>query len=683
MKWGMPGMIRARYFFNLALIRQNFRQYGWIGIIYTLGLIFTVPLQMFMTGNPSLFNQKVTSLFQLGAGMQGLLIVCIPLSAGLMLFRYLQVKAPADLLHSLPLRREHLLTSHLGSGIVLVLVPVWLCAAITAITRPWTGDLYDFTGKDIWTWAITVSVLSIFLFCFSVFVGICTGQTVIQGIASFVLLILPYMLMQLISYYFSLYLYGYPYAIYTNSIRSDLWSPLVHLFSVSNQAFEFSELCIYVGLTVVVVVLSYLLYRRRHVEMAGQAIAFTYFNPFFKAGVMLCCMLIAGNYFSMNMSGKLVWTFGGYAIGAVVGYIASEMVIRKSWHIMSRKIPLDFAVYTLLLSLLLYIPVSGWTGYEARVPDEEQISQVYAGSLYNLYTQKQNSTNPYEAYNPFNKVDPFSGDKDYIRAVQKLHSTLSVIRPTAPTGDSFYKDSRVRSMSIVYRLKSGHTLTREYQVPIVGFEPELRAIMETEGYKKTEYVLSQLEHDVKTMNISTREGVVVLTHSAEINEFKALLRQEILGMSYADQIGDDVPLASVDIPITMEDRNVVSFYSYSILPSYHKLLNWLANKGYSDKIMITAKNIDSVEIAAFEPKIVSGDRSYYYDPEQYLAIARKENRSVVTQDKDEIADVLKCQKTYMIRKGTYLVKKNYEDGSPEYVLMEADDLSPELRKLLR
>lgn len=682
MKWGMPGMTRGRCFFNRGLVMQNFRQHGWIGIIYACGLFFAVPLQILLTNDLTLLNQKYSNLFQLGDGIQGALITFAPLATGLLLSRYLQVKAPADLWHSLPLRREHLLTSHFLSGAILLLIPIWLTTGMTALANIWSGYLFDFSAEAIWQWGIAVSVISLFIFCFTVFVGICTGQSVLQGIVSCILLLLPYVLMQFISFYFSLYLYGYPYGYFTSSVRTDLWSPIVHLFSVNHRAFGVGELCVYTTMTLVIIALCYLLYRKRHSEIAGQAIAFSYFNPLFKAGVMLCCMLVAGNYFAMNMNGKIGWTFAGYMIGAVIGFAASEMVMRKSWHILNRKVSLHFVVYTLLLGSLLYLPISGWTGYEARVPKIGQISEVYAGSLYNLYAEKPNELNPYVQYSPFSKIHPLSDDADYIEAVQKLHSTIAVIRPKAPAAPSFFYDTRVRTMNMVYCLANGRRLIREYQVPIAGFEPELRAVMETEGYKRTEYVLPQLEGPVQKINISTREGVIVLTKTDDINEFKDLLRQEILAMSYEDQVGDNLPLASIELPVTTSDRNEVTFFSYSLLPSYHKLLAWMADKGY-DKFLIKPKDISSIEIAAFEPENVPNAASYYYNPDKYMALARQENRTIVTEDKKSIGAVLDRQKSFSVRKGTYLVKENYVNGSPDYVLVESGSLPLELKQQLR
>lgn len=83
MKWGMSDMTRSRYYFNSSIIRQNFRQHGWIGIIYALGLMFALPLQLFMSIDPNAKPQEIDHLFRISGNVQALFIITIPVAAGL------------------------------------------------------------------------------------------------------------------------------------------------------------------------------------------------------------------------------------------------------------------------------------------------------------------------------------------------------------------------------------------------------------------------------------------------------------------------------------------------------------------------------------------------------------------------------------------------------------------------
>ncbi len=666
-------MTPSRLFFNSSIIRQNLRQHGWIGIIYALGLLFALPVQLFMRETPNSLPQEIKNLFQIGNGIQSLFIVVFPIAAGLFLLYYLQAKAPADLWHSLPLRREQLLTTHLLSGLLLLLPPVWLTAAVTAVVRQWSGNMFIYEGVDIWSWCLVVSLLTIFLFCFSLFVGICTGQSIVQGVITYILLLLPAFLIVLMNSHLSAYLYGYPYVYNVNS-SAEAWSPLMHIMNIAANPFSVKEMWIYGALSVFFIALSFLLYSKRHVEKAGQAVAFTAFNPLFKAGVMFCAMLICGTYFTSDKQ-ELGWVIGGYAIGAVIGYVIAEMILRKTWQILTRRVPLEWAVYTVLIGLLLYIPASGLTGYENRVPSNDKISGVYAGGNYWMWGYDQGSL----ANAPTDHV-PFSEDKDYIEAVRKLHLALAAVRPEVDT-QSVANYTRFQSFTLVYRLNNSRKLVREYLVPIKGFEPELKAVMETEAYKNDAYGMVQLQENTVRIRLSNRDKAVEISDPVEIAEFKEILKREILNMSFEDQTSDRASLGTIETIFDPKETGNRINFTYAWKPFYQELENWLVEKGYADKVRTTAAEIKSAEIMKddFDGRLSNEE---VYNPEKHVELARKEKHTAVTVDKTLITTILEHERDFAARNGMILVRMEYKNGNIEYIQLGDSDLTPALRALL-
>lgn len=680
MKWGMSDMTRSRYYFNSSIIRQNFRQHGWIGIIYALGLLFALPLQLFMSNNPNEKPQEIEHLFRIAGSVQALFIITIPIAAGLFLFRYLQAKSPSDLFHSLPLRRGHLFTAHLTSGLILLLLPVWLTAGVVAVVKPWSGNFYIFQGADIWQWCITVSILTLFLFCFSVFVGICTGQSILQGIIVYILLILPAVLISLGNSHLAMYLYGYANAnVRFLDSKSQMWSPFVHImYYFTGKPYTNTELWIYGVLSLLFIGLSYLLYRKRNTEKAGQAIAFGYFNPLFKAGVMLCAMLISGTYFAQMKQQQIGWVIGGYAIGAIIGYIAAEMIIRKTWQIMTRKVLAEFSVYAVMLGLLLYIPVSSVTGYEARVPSGERISGVYMGSNYRWYTPIDDySTTPYMGQ------DPFSHDKDYIEAVRKFHQAVVAVRPEHTSQQYVYE-----YFTLAYQLENGHKLVREYWIPNKGFESEIKAVKDTEAFKYENYNLTLLDKDLDYMWITNRNKKVAISDPGEISELKEIIKHEILNMSYEVQVDKDgrPDVANIQTQVKVKeesDRPSVNYgYYYPWKSSFHELEKWMVEKGYTDKVRTTAEDIQSAEIIKDDYMDKQTPKNPT-SPEQRLILAREKNRTIVTKDKALLTDIVDNQFNYGVENGNYIVKLMYKEGYSDFVMLKASDMTPELKVLLK
>lgn len=677
MKWGMPVMTFSRFFFNSSIIRQNLRQHGWIGIIYTLGLLFALPLQMFMTNDPFAKPQKVMSLFFVGGEIQMMFAVTVPIGAGLFLFRYLQAKMPSDFYHSLPLRREHLLVSHAVSGLILLTVPVLLTAAVAGVVRPLDGNMFIYSGWAVWNWALTVSILTLFLFIFSLFVGICTGQSILQGMIIYILLLLPVMMIKLINQHLGMYLYGYP--VWQGTVTHiEKWSPVMHMVYVKTNPFNAGHLWMYAALSVLFMGLSIVLYRKRHSEIAGQAIAFSYFNPLFKAGFMLCTMLLSGIYFGELKQQQPGWTISGHIAGALLGYIAAEMIIRKTWHILSRRATVEFAIYTGLLGLLLYIPVTSVTGYEDRVPDGEKVEAVFAGGNYRMFSENMDI---YGGSPDIYREEAFTGDKNYIEAVRNLHRALVTARPEGPAYSPY--DSRYsRPMDFVYRLANGREVHRAYMVPEQGFEPELREVMESEGFKRKEYMLSRLDADIETVRLSYFNRAVSISDPQDVREFTEIIQREYLNMSYGDQVSTRMPVAFIQITGKPDAKGYQMSYSYVWKPSFHELETWLTQKGYGDKVRAKASDITSAEIIRniYSERIPAEDR---YNAELQMELARSEKASAVTADAGFISEILKNQRSFSNQEGEYLVKVIYKsEKRVDYVSLQEQDLTPAFKALL-
>lgn len=674
MKWGMPVMTRSRYFFNSSIIRQNLRQHGWIGILYTLVLLFIFPLQILMNGYRFTEPMEIPDLFNIGIDIAPFL-VAFPVGAGLFLFRYLQSKMPSDLWHSLPLRRSHLLASHTLSGLLLLLPPVWITAAVAAIIRPLDGIMYIYNAADVWEWCLTVSLLTLFLFVFTVFVGICTGQTILQGILIFILLVLPAALLQFIDLHLNRYLYGYPEWSGLQNILNN-WAPLLRIMDLSVEPLTSVETWVYAILSAVFMALSFLLYRKRHGEKAGQALAFSYFNPLFKAGVMLCSMLLASLYFGTGRN-QLGWIIGSVFIGGLVGYIVVEMILRKTWHILTRRLPLEFAVYSVLLGLLLYIPVSGLTGYEDRVPQVDKVTAVYAGGNYEFLTQ-----DPPQGINGIKEPEEeiLSTDPRYIEAVTALHHAIVTLRPDPGNAPS-YDYTGNRQFTLVYKLESGRKLMRTYNVPAKGFEPELKAIMENADFKRVKYVLSMLDRNVDSFRLSNLDKAVSISDRQEVQELKEILKREVLNMSYEDQVSGQLERASIELVNKPDSTGYQRYYSYPWYPSYHELGTWLEQKGYANKVKATAKDVLSAVI--FKDYNKDGMASALRGSiERRLNLARNEERSVTVKDKTLIDDILQHRQNVTGQDGRYVVKIEYKIGMTSYISIDEQDVTPELKALL-
>jgi ABC-2 type transport system permease protein len=633
-----------------------------------------------------------------GNELQKLILLVVPVLAGVMLLRFIQRQGSSDLYHSLPLRREHLLTAHFISGLILLLVPVWLTAGVTVLVNMSAELPYIFHINDIGSWALVVSVITIFLFTFTVFVGICVGQSLLQTVVVYILLLLPYYLSTMISRLLERNLYGYVQVRETivqymngGEFRSsnNIWeslSPLVRIMDyLPRNAFSYMELLAYMGLSLLFVALSYGLYRKRLVEKATQAMAFTFFQPFFKAGVILCSMLVLGDYFHATGSRGENWSFFGYVLGAILGYVIVEMVIRKTWQIARVRALVELVVYGVIMGLVIYIPISGWLGYEGRIPTAHSVEKVYVGQEVPLGGDAEK-----EAY--------FSQDRAYIASVLNLHREL--VRAHAAGEKSLSKNLAVEMAVIVYHLDDGSIITRRYTFPEKPFRTELTKVMEAEPYKTVRYKLDKLQGKAETINIQSvddNERRVVLTDPKEIHEFEAVLKEEVLNMSYSEIQSDRYPLGSVSITnkessLTKDEPKWNRELSFNWPASFHKLTGWLGQKGYADKVIIHSKDIMSIRAVP----IISQEMEPY-QPNQYIEdyklfkSIQQKHKATTIEDSKLWSTVLEKRRPYNltpnIEKGTYMfqvkVKPLYSsDAHTGYYLLTPKDMTPELAKAL-
>ncbi|WP_258296139.1 DUF6449 domain-containing protein [Paenibacillus peoriae] len=694
-------MTSNRFFCSGGVIRQSLRQHGWIGLLYLVGLLFTVPLPLFMSIGDEQPRTVLRGLFDStnsGNELQKLILLVVPVLAGVMLLRFIQRQGSSDLYHSLPLRREHLLTAHFISGLILLLVPVWLTAGVTVLVNTSAELPYIFHINDIGSWALVVSVITIFLFTFTVFVGICVGQSLLQTVVVYILLLLPYYLSTMISRLLERNLYGYVQVRETivqymngGEFRSsnNIWeslSPLVRIMDyLPRNAFSYMELLAYMGLSLLFVALSYGLYRKRLVEKATQAMAFTFFQPFFKAGVILCSMLVLGDYFHAAGSRGENWSIFGYVLGAILGYVIVEMVIRKTWQIARVRALVELVVYGVIMGLVIYIPISGWLGYEGRIPTAHSVEKVYVGQEVPLGGDAEK-----EAY--------FSQDRAYIASVLNLHREL--VRAHAAGEKSLSKNLAVEMAVIVYHLDDGSIMTRRYTFPEKPFRTELTKVMEAEPYKTVRYKLDKLQGKAETINIQSvddNERRVVLTDPKEIHEFEAVLKEEVLNMSYSEIQSDRYPLGSVSITnkessLTKDEPKWNRELSFNWPASFHKLTGWLGQKGYADKVIIHSKDILSIRAVPIISQEMEPNQSNQYieDYKLFKSIQQK-HKATTIEDSKLWSTVLEKRRPYNltpnIEKGTYMfqvkVKPLYSsDAHTGYYLLTPKDMTPELAKAL-
>ncbi|WP_408894221.1 hypothetical protein [Paenibacillus taichungensis] len=672
-------MIFNRLFCNRGILFQNFRQHGWIGILYLITLLFSLPLHIGTEYRD--LPQQITSLFQANGEVQILFAITFPVAAGIFLFRYVQSGAPSDLFHSLPLRRKHLLTVNLLTGFMMILLPIWITTAITG----WVWAVLDqpafiFGGSSIWMWGLSMSIYSLFMFMLTVVVGMCIGQSVLQGLTVYALLLLPVVVWFIFSLHLQHYLLGYPYDDIGRNAQNI--SLLLRMGSISGAPVIGWELIIYTILTLMFILLSYVFYAKRQVESATQAVTFTVVKPIFRFGLMFTLVLISGAYFTIIAPrGSSGWGIFGYILGGVVGYIVAEMIIRKTWLIWSGKLLPKMALYGIVAGLILYVPVASWNGYAARVPELKKVNSIKLGGERYTYTNGVSSKMD---------DDPFySSDPEYMKAVIALHqkivdSDLSLLND--PINPGMRNDEYV---FINYKLDNGKVMKRKYYIPEADFREDLIALKQSRDYKKFTYDTYKLEEDA--LSIGIRSSIssyrkVYISNPEQVREFKELLSQDIMDQTYEEQRSPWQSFANAEInqDSSFENPSQPKEMSYfEIKPSYDRVLGWLKENKYYEQLDFPTEEVASAQFVKQEINS-PGNPQFVYPQSEYVDGNVNGNKQVATKNKKIISDLLKRQRSaYQTEKDTlYQIKLNVTRGENIYMMLKEEDLTEEMKAIL-
>ena len=215
MKWGMWAMQSKMSLINKELLVYIFRSSGWISLLFLLGLLFSLPLEVLMTvlDERGQFYEIENNLLSIHADIQYALLLVIPVLLAVFLFRFLQVKQLSDFIHSLPLSRKQIYAHHVVAGIIYLLLPI-LLTAFTLLILHWSMDVSQiYTLTDIGVWLGTIIVLALLIFSASVFIGMITGLSALQAILTYIFLLLPVGLLVLFAENIKFLLFGFSLAL--------------------------------------------------------------------------------------------------------------------------------------------------------------------------------------------------------------------------------------------------------------------------------------------------------------------------------------------------------------------------------------------------------------------------------------------------------------------------------------
>ena len=425
-------------FFNWATVKKDITRFIPLWALYTVVLlIFMLPEVSGGYYHPAL---ELNSLIM----VMGFFSLIYGMLTAQLLFGELFNSRLCNGLHALPVTRLARFCSHLISGLAFSFVPNFL---ICLLMMP---SLEEFWYTAL-LWMVAVDMQYVFFFAVGVLSVMCSGSrfaaVLVYGILNF---------FAYIAYWFVsvVFIPMMPGVVLNNELFVH-FCPAVKLIAMNYYIKIDWYNCEYTGpffgglgeswgylgivfaIAVGLLVFSFLLYRRRKLECAGEFVVVKWFKPIFlvlytlSAGALLS---LFGSLFSLfyNDYGELIMLIPGLIIGFFTGKMLMERTIRvfKKWNFLQAGI---FAVAILLCVGAVKMDLLGIVRY---VPDLEDIEYIKVDRS-NAWNQK--------LYLDEDKQD-----------VLDIHNLLVGTDCDRECGNAHFY------FHVEYHMKDGSTIIREY-----------------------------------------------------------------------------------------------------------------------------------------------------------------------------------------------------------------------------
>lgn len=448
----------------------------WVGYILCLVII-----QILQAGD----DLKYWYAANMGEGISvmGFVNFCYGFVVAMMLFGDLFNTRMCSGIHCLPLRREHWFGAHVKAAMLFSVIPTALMVPLSEAILYLYSDMIDGWQVPLY-WFAASNLQFLFYFALAVFCAMCTGSrfgmAVVYGIFNF-FSILVYLLVDQL---YTPLLKGVTTMSGPFELLCPVWQMInnrcvdfervetgrviVRDFGIEEQEYIGKFLVVpegwrYIIITafigIVLLLLARKIYRKRHLECAGDFLAVRWLEaPFQVVFTVLCAAAFHGVFmvfFGMQTGTITVL----HVIGLIVGWFGGRMLLERSTRVFRPKNLLGFGLLAAVLAASLYVTDLDPLGIETWIP---KVGETQSATL------RINYRNGYTTEDPVEIAD-----------ITRLHElALEQDLFVHPDYDDFYYNPEYNSHNAVqiilqYTAPNGWLTQRNYYVEAEGEGAEL------------------------------------------------------------------------------------------------------------------------------------------------------------------------------------------------------------------
>ena len=401
--------------FNPTLYRKNLARFWPLWVSWTVLWLFLLPLSLLNTWNGQgkgldqygtyrylriCLNWNDTLINDFGLLLGAVYAVLIVMAV----YGYLFNHRSAATIHALPMNRETLFITNYLSGLTFFLLPGVITFGLGGLVEVMTlpAELSALSLPCLWSGFWAFMEIQLFFYSFAVFCAQFTGNVLalpaFYGILNCLVIGMYSLCSELAQ---EIFFGGWPfigepawvewltpyYGLYMatgwNRVSwGTMWDnegnyPLPDLF-----AFEFGfndpgRIALYALAGIALTAAALLVYRKRHIETAGDVVSVKVVRPAFRIGVAVCAGLCGGilttAFFGWGDNELLlgIWI----VFWTVVGYFAAQMLLHKSFRVFKKSVK-GCAVTALVMAACLLACFMDVFGVETWVPKVEKVESV-------------------------------------------------------------------------------------------------------------------------------------------------------------------------------------------------------------------------------------------------------------------------------------------------------------------
>lgn len=373
-----------------TMFKKNLTRFWPFMLIYGIYLIILYPMTLHVELSDQYYSisQNAATIVAEHFSMlrEPVSIFFMSMLMAMAVFSYLYQSRSANMIHAFPVTRTQLFVTNYASGLIMLLLPQFVCALLTNLVLLGKADSVLWS---VWAWFGTTVGETLFFYGFACLMVMFTGQLFTSALFYLIWNLVYVAASALVSVVSSLFLYGVSTDLsVTNSVLCPLWYMmrrigLVYNFADGAYGTEgIPALFGFAAVGIVFAVLAWFLYRKRRVECAGDFLSMKWTAPVFRWGVVLIGGTAVALFLTYMFHAYASWNgrvghfvFWLIVFGAMLFFV-SEMFIEKSVRVFKKRIITECVccIAVLLVGVaLLHFDVFGMESY---VPQAEQVENA-------------------------------------------------------------------------------------------------------------------------------------------------------------------------------------------------------------------------------------------------------------------------------------------------------------------